>query len=70
MPSFSKDVDFDFEVFCATCGAGLCGNCTEGRTPGRSMPFISIEPCKTCLEKASDDAYDKGYEDGCKEEQQ
>jgi uncharacterized Zn finger protein (UPF0148 family) len=48
MPSF----DVEFEVFCATCGAGLC-NVAEGRNSrNRSMPQVSIEACSQCVENA------------------
>lgn len=49
-------VTAEFEVFCAKCGAGLCGNCTSGYTRGRGHPYIQIEPCERCLT----DAYENG----------
>jgi peptidoglycan hydrolase CwlO-like protein len=36
----------EFEVWCATCGAGLC-NKTTTRQGG-----IEVEACKSCLENA------------------
>lgn len=57
MPS----LEFDFEVFCEKCGAGLCGNCKEGRTTNRGMPFIKVEPCQNCLDKRFDDGLEEGY---------
>jgi flavoprotein len=50
----------EFEVYCATCGAGLCSNCTEGRTTNRGMPFISVDPCEKCLDAARDEGYSQG----------
>lgn len=59
MPSVTADTTVeatvDFEVYCAKCGAGICGNCTEGRTTRRSMPYIQVSPCETCLEAARDE---------------
>lgn len=49
------ELGLEFEVFCGGCGAGLCGNCTEGKTRGRGMPFITVEPCEKCLEKAKEE---------------
>ncbi len=64
-------LDFEFEVFCARCGAGLCMNCTEGKTKGRGMPFISVGPCDKCMEdaeeKGDDTGYDRGYNEARKE---
>lgn len=57
MPSFTADIDFS--VYCARCGAGLCGNCT---TDDKRMR-MDIEPCDKCL----DSKYDEGREDGRQE---
>jgi len=62
------ELPLEFEVFCAKCGAGLCNNCTEGRTPRRNVPYIRIEPCEKCLEKAREEGYTKGYDDGREDE--
>lgn len=62
MPTFTvlddegNPIDFDFEVFCGRCGAGLCSNATTGATARRQYPFVSIEPCATCLENEREDA--------------
>jgi hypothetical protein len=54
----------EFEVYCGKCGAGLCGNCTEGKTPGRGAPLIKVDPCEKCLENAKDEGDTEGYERG------
>ena len=68
MPSATANVEveatIDFEVFCARCGAGICGNCTDGNTPNRGMPYIQVEPCQRCIEDAEEKEYDKGYDNG------
>lgn len=43
MPSFTND--FEFEVFCQACGAGICNLCDEGHTKNRGVPFIRVTPC-------------------------
>ena len=58
MPSF--DVSVDFEVFCGRCGAGLCNNSREGRTPGRGVLTLTVDPCKRCL----GEEFDSGKEAG------
>lgn len=55
MEGIMPAVECEFEVFCGGCGAGLCGNCTEGKTPRRGMSFISVNPCEKCLETARDE---------------
>lgn len=57
---------FEFEVYCS-CGKGLCNQTTEGRTRGRSMPFITVEPCLHCLSRAKIEGHEEGY-DEAKEE--
>ena len=59
------ELTLEFEVFCEKCGAAMCQNCTEGKTTRRGMSFISVEPCKNCL----DDARDEGYEQRREEEE-
>jgi hypothetical protein len=55
----TSTVTIEFEVFCAKCGAGLCGNTTVGTTKRRGMPFVEITPCERCLK----DEYDRGREE-------
>ena len=54
--------ELSFEVYCAKCGAGLCGVTTV------SGFDVSVEPCANCLEiereTGYDDGYNNGYEDG------
>ena len=57
-------LEMEFEVFCGSCGAGICGNCTEGTTKGRGMPYISVDPCQDCLDKAKEEGKDEGYDEG------
>jgi len=56
------NLDFEFEVFCAVCGEGICNNCEEGKTKGRGMPFIRVKPCETCMSNAKEQGYDEGYD--------
>jgi len=56
MPSF-EDVSIDFEVFCGGCGAGICGNADTRKSRNRGMPQVTVDPCKKCLEVATEEGY-------------
>lgn len=59
MPSFNvevtTDVEVEFEIFCESCGAGLCHLATGRNSHGRGHPQITVEPCPTCLEAAKEE---------------
>lgn len=57
------EVEISFEVLCASCGHGLYGNTEVGKTARRGMPFIQVEPCPKCLEKAKQEGYESGYQE-------
>ena len=57
----------DFQVYCATCGGGLC-NLTTVNNGSRGVT-IEIETCPRCLESAKADSYNEGY-DKAQEEQE
>jgi len=57
-------LELEFEVYC-TCGEGLCNQVTEeGKTPNREMPYITVAPCKHCLERAREEGHEKGHDEG------
>lgn len=49
MPSF----DVEFEVFCATCNAGLCDQSYGRSSRNRHQPQVTVEVCKDCIENAT-----------------
>jgi len=55
-------LELEFEVFCGTCGAGLCNNTTEGSN--KHSQYIQVEACENCLEEARGEGEDKGYNKG------
>jgi hypothetical protein len=69
MPSFQTtvnmdvEVDVDFEVFCARCGAGLCNQSDTRASRNRKYPQVTVEPCERCLENASEEARQKAMEE-------
>lgn len=52
------EIKIDIDIYCATCGAGLCGG-TSVSTRG-SNPCFHVEPCERCLERAKDEGYHEG----------
>lgn len=58
------DVLVDVQVYCGGCGAGICGNVTQGKREGE----IHIDPCDKCLDEAKNEGFaegnDEGYEQG------
>ena len=59
MPNF--DIEIDFEVYCATCGAGLCGQ-SEGTQNNRGL-IVNVEACENCIDIAKEESYQEGYEE-------
>lgn len=51
MPSF----EVEFEVFCGTCGAGLCNQADGRNSHRRGQPQVTVEVCDTCLGRLRDD---------------
>lgn len=47
MPQF--DIEYEFEVYCDTCGAGLCSNTTVTTTRNRNQPSIRVSVCDDCI---------------------
>ncbi len=47
--------DIDFEVYCDTCGKGLCNwsSTTVGRT--RGVLQVRVEVCSDCIDKKEDE---------------
>jgi hypothetical protein len=69
MPSFQTtvnmdvDVDVDFEVFCARCGAGLCNQSDTRTSRNRKYPQVTVEPCERCLDSAREEGAAKAMEE-------
>jgi len=55
MPS----IDVEIEVYCATCGAGLCSD--TNIITKRNRDAFSVLPCSRCMENEYDRGYEKGY---------
>jgi hypothetical protein len=55
MPSF----EVNFEVFCGTCGAGLCNQSDSRKSRNRYADQVSVEACQCCIEKAIEPLQDE-----------
>jgi NMD protein affecting ribosome stability and mRNA decay len=42
----------DFEVFCGTCGAGLCDQSDTRHSRSRVHAQVTVKVCEDCLETA------------------
>jgi len=58
MPFF----EVEFEVYCATCGNGLCNQSNGSNS--RRMSRVDVEVCQNCIDKAKEEASEKAYQDG------
>jgi len=57
------ELTVDFDVYCGTCGAGLCGSTSVTVDAfGRCAAHVAV--CEVCMEKARDEGYEQGYRDG------
>ena len=55
MPSFS----LDFEVYCGTCGAGLCNQSDTRKSRHRGEDQVTVDVCQDCVQKALTPLEDK-----------
>lgn len=58
MPEMTVQAEVSFEVWCDTCGAGLC------RTVSVKGNYIYVPPCEKCMEGERVNGRDEGYADG------
>lgn len=61
------EVAFNIEVYCGTCGEGLCNQTEFVKTRTRYEPSLRVEACKRCLDQAKDEGYNDGYQSGYQE---
>jgi len=62
MPTFedievevSQKIDVDFEVFCGTCGAGLCSESNTRRSRGRGYLQVTVNVCPNCMKEKEEE---------------
>lgn len=54
MPTFKNTeitttVDIDFEVYCGTCGAGLCNESDTTKSKNRNYLQVFVNACPDCM---------------------
>lgn len=56
MPEFQITIEhtIDFEVFCGTCGAGLCNQSDTRHSRNRGAQQVTVEVCQNCVTNAMD----------------
>ena len=59
MPSFN--VDIEFEVFCGTCGTGLCNNSETRTSRNRSANQVTVDACPKCMAAKDEEISDLNY---------
>ena len=60
MPEFcdievTTTVNLEFEVFCGTCGAGLCNQSDTRHSRSRQYAQVTVNVCEDCLETAREE---------------
>jgi hypothetical protein len=57
MPTFeveatlTQTIDVDFEVYCGTCGTGLCYESSTRRSRNRGYNQVEVNACPNCIEE-------------------
>jgi len=65
MPSFLFEIDF--EVYCGTCGTGLC-NQSDGSNEQKG-PRVTVEVCPYCRDEAKSEGHAEGHDEAVNEKQ-
>jgi cell division septum initiation protein DivIVA len=60
MPSFTTSLEF--EVFCGTCGEGLCNQSETRESRNRRYPQVTVDACQKCIESETQPFKDEIYE--------
>ena len=62
MPTFNdvdievtQKIDIDFEVYCNTCGAGLCGESDTRKSRNRGSLQVTVNVCPDCMKEKDEE---------------
>ena len=63
MPTFENievntTIDVDFEVFCGTCGKGLCSESDTRNSRNRNYLQVTVNACPDCIQEKQDEIYE------------
>ena len=67
MPTFENvsvetTIDVDFEVFCGTCGEGLCSESDTRSSRNRGYLQVTVNVCPKCMEEKNEEIENLKYE--------
>ena len=67
MPTFeaveiTTSIDIDFEVFCGTCGEGLCYESNTRRSRNRGFAQVEVNVCPSCMKKKDEEIESLKYQ--------
>jgi hypothetical protein len=51
----SYNVDIEFEVYCGTCGAGLCQESDTRNSRRRSFLQVTVNACPICMSEKNEE---------------
>ena len=55
------EIAVDIELYCSTCGEGICALGTA--TKRRGQPCFQIEPCEKCMDNATSAGFEVGFKE-------
>lgn len=62
MPTFenvdievTQKIDIEFEVYCGTCGCGLCNVSDTRKSRNRGYLQVSVDVCPDCMEEKNEE---------------
>ena len=58
------EMEVEFEVWCGTCGDGLCNQTDVKPPPSGACWSVTVAACENCLERAKEEGHDKGFAKG------
>ena len=51
----TQKIDIDFEVYCNTCGTGLCGESDTRKSRNRGYLQVSVNVCPNCMKEKDEE---------------
>jgi len=51
----TQKIDIDFEVYCNTCGAGLCGESDTRKSRNRGYLQVTVNVCPDCMKEKDEE---------------
>ncbi|MEK9207289.1 MAG: hypothetical protein AAB922_02325 [Patescibacteria group bacterium] len=58
------EIAVNIEVYCASCGDGICNTVESTKTRNRGEPCFRVPACEKCVEAADRAGYERGRDEG------